>query len=211
MPTSKFSIQRTWKGTMRLLDYSKNTNSVKAFVYTSSSSVVEGPYVSVDETRSLITRSSSGANHYSISKARAEELVVKANNRAELRTVSLRIAGIYGDRDNQMIPGTLKVLRDKRQHVQIGDNSTLFDFYSATNAATAHILAARALLAGMEDPAVPKVDGEVFFITDGKSMPFWTFSRKVWGSAGDRTPPEKIKKIPAWFVLSIAITMEWIY
>ena len=102
------------EGTIRLLDCSKNAKSVKTFVYTSSSSVVEGPYVPVDETRSFITRSSSRANHYSISKARAEELVSKANNPAGLRTVSLRVAGIYGDRDNQMISGTLKVLKDKR-------------------------------------------------------------------------------------------------
>ena len=118
---------------------------------------------------------------------------------------------MYGDRDNQLIPGVLKALKDKRQHIQIGDNSNEFDFCSATNAAAAHLLIAKALLVGYQDPKTPKVDGEAFFITDGKPMPFWTFSRKVWAAAGDHTPLDQVKVVPGWFVLGLAITVEWLY
>ena len=67
-------------GTKRLLDWAINTRTVKAFVYTSSSSVVEGPYIFADESRPLLKRSSAGANYYSNTKAVADETVLKANN-----------------------------------------------------------------------------------------------------------------------------------
>ena len=110
-----------------------------------------------------------------------------------------------------MIPGLLGTLRDKRQHIQLGTNTKLFDFLSAENAASAHILAAKAILRRMEDPKAPKVDGEAFFITDDKPVLFWDFSRKVWKAAGDRTSQESIRVIPAWFVIGLAITAEWLF
>ena len=149
-------------------------------------------------------------NYYTTTKAIADTSVLEANNLIGLRTCCLRIAPIYGERDNQMIPGVLKVLDDKQQHTQIGDNSSLMDFLSAKNAARAHVLAYKALLSPIESIA-SKAAGEAFFITDGKPMPFWDFSRKIWAAAGDHTPPEKIKVIPAWLVLSLAIALEWVY
>ncbi|KAL9122803.1 MAG: hypothetical protein Q9187_000648 [Circinaria calcarea] len=199
------------QGTKYLLDRAGNTPSVKAFVYTSSSSVAQEPYNFITEATPLIS-CKSGFNYYSATKALADECVLKANNPAGgFRTACLRICTVYGERDNQLIPGTLKALRDGRQHNQIGSNTHLFDFVSATNAATAHVLAAKAILRGFHDPQSPKVDGEAFFITDGKPVFFWDFSRKVWSAAGDRTPAKAVKIIPAWFVLGLAITVEWIY
>ncbi|MCJ1317031.1 hypothetical protein MMC15_002352 [Xylographa vitiligo] len=198
-------------GTKHLLDCARNIQSVKALVYTSSASVVQEPYRSVTEDRPLIARTF-GSNYYSSTKALADDSVLKANDPAGgFRTVCLRITSIYGERDVQMIPGTLKVLRDKRQHMQIGENTSLFDFLSADNAASAQLLAAKALLRGMEDPKAQKIDGEAFFITDDKPVLFWDFSRKIWKAAGDRTPPESIKIIPAWFVIGLAVAAEWLY
>jgi len=200
------------QGTKNLLNYAINSSTVKAFVYTSSSSVVQGPYHFVSETAPLITEGSlSGFNYYSTTKALADRLVLQANNLAGLRTSCLRITTIYGERDNQLIPGTLKVLRDGRQRSQIGDNKSLMDFVSASNAARAHLLACKGLLKGIEDPEAPKVDGEAFFITDDKPVFFWDFSRRIWEAAGDRTPKESIRIIPAWFVLGLAIAAEWLY
>ena len=82
---------------------------------------------------------------------------------------------------------------------------------SATNAASAHLLAAKALLRGIEDPEAHKVDGEAFFITDDKPVLFWDFSRKIWKAAGDQTPKESIKVVPGWLILGIAISVEWLY
>ena len=115
------------QGTKYLLDCARNLPFVKAFIYTSSSSVAQEPYHFVTEDRPLITRTS-GSNYYSTTKALADESVLKANDPVGgFRTTCLRISPIYGERDNQMIPGTLKVLHDKRQHIQIGKNTSLFD------------------------------------------------------------------------------------
>ena len=103
------------------------------------------------------------------------------------------------------------MLRQGRQYVQIGDNASLFDAVSATNAAAAHVLAARVLLTGTAGPAGQRVDGEAFFITDGTPMPFWDFQRKIWATAGDRTPLDQVKIVPAWFVLALASTVEWLF
>lgn len=198
------------KGTQLLLDLVKTTPSVKALIYTSSSSVAQEPYNLITEAAPLITRSS-GSNYYSVTKALADVLVLKANDPSGVRTLCLRICVIYGERDNQMIPGILKNLKDKRQNVQIGNNTSRFDVLSANNAARAHILAAQALIAGIDNPSAPKVDGEAFFVTDGDPVLFWDFSRKIWHAAGDRTPPEAVKILPGWLILGLAISVEWAY
>ena len=78
------------------------------------------------------------------------------------------------------------------------------------NAATAYVLAAKALLRNEEDPLL-KVDGEAIFIADGHPIPYWDFLRMIWAAAGDKTPLEEIQVIPAWFMLGLASAVEWVY
>ena len=137
--------------------------------------------------------------------------VLEANNpRKDFRTVCLRICSIYGERDQQMIPGTLQAFHQRRTHIQLGINANLFDILSATNATTVHILAAQCLLRTVQPGSKSKVDEEAFFITDGRPVFFWDFSRKIWKAAGDTTPQKTIKVIPVWFILSLAITVVWL-
>lgn len=73
-------------------------------------------------------------------------------------------------------------------------------------------MAARALQRENEiDSQAPRVNGEAFFITDGRPLPFWTFARKVRSAPGDNTRAEKTKVIPRWLILSLAITIEWLF
>jgi len=210
--TAKLFYDVNVEGTKTLLNYSQKTAATKALIYTSSSSVAKPPYHFTTEDKPMISVSSiTDFNYYTTTKAIADTNVLKANNSNGLRTCCLRIAPIYGERDNQMIPGVIKVMDDNRQHNQIGDNSVLMDFLSAKNAARAHILAYRALMSPDEESRALGVAGEAFFITDGKSLPFWDFSRKIWAAAGDRTPPDKIKIVPAWLVLGLAVALEWVY
>lgn len=96
-------------------------------------------------------------------------MVLKANCR-ELRMLCLRPPVIYGERDTQLIPGALAVLREKKTHFQLGDNTNLYDGIYVDNATSAHLMAAKALL--RDKASDPKVDGEAFFITDDNSMSF---------------------------------------
>lgn len=101
-------------------------------------------------------------------------MVLEANDRATLRTCCLRIVSIYGERDNQTIPGIIKVLHEKRHKLQIGNNTEVMDFLSASNAARAHLLACTALLNGFKDGNSPKVNGEASFITNGLAGQYYS-------------------------------------
>lgn len=134
-------------------------------------------------------------------------MVLNANGRGGMRTVCLRPGAVYGERDGQVIAGFLQQLRQGSQRYQIGDNTNLFDFTSVANVAQAHILAAKALLSD----STTGVDGEAFFITDGHPSAFWSFARKVWSAAGDKTRPEEVTVVPAWLMLALASLVDWIY
>ena len=198
------------KGTQNLLDCAASSDHVKAFVYTSTASVMEGSSFNFTKETAPTLTNASRADLYAKSKSVAEKLVLDVNEKAGFRTACLRIPVVYGERDNQMIPESLKILQAVRHRNQIGDNSNLFDCVSTQNVAAAHVLAAKALLRA-RDKSLPKVDGEAFFITDGDPLPFWDLLRKIWDAAGDQTSPEEIRVIPAWFMLSLASTVEWLY
>ncbi|MCJ1456783.1 hypothetical protein MMC28_007148 [Mycoblastus sanguinarius] len=157
-----------------------------------------------------MVKPTSRVDYYTKTKAIADQAVLEANGMGGLRTLCIRLAGVYGERDGQMIPGSLGVLQEGRQRYQVGDNKTLFDWVSATNTARSHLLAANALLRQPDD-GNGKVDGEAFFITDGNPIPFWDLHHQIWSTAGDKTAPGEIMIIPAWFMLSLASVVEWLY
>ena len=148
--------------------------------------MLKGPtYNFAKEDDTLNTRRSD-TDSYSVTKALAEKHVLEFNGKGErkFRIVALRIATVYGERDQQMIPGTLDAMSRGQHKTQIGDNTNLFDAVSVENVARAHLLAAKALLNHQEEP---KVGGEAFNITDGDPIPFWGFERLIWRAAGDTT------------------------
>lgn len=192
-------------GTRNLIN-SASRVSAKAFVLTSSIAVLAGrSQVNADEESPVWSPKDRDATPYERSKAHAEQIVLAANS-TNLPTVALRLGPAYGERDSQMVPNILPALYNKQTHIQLGDNTSLFDLVSVGNAAKAHILAANALL----DPerASGKVDGEAFHITDGKPVRFWDNSRLVWRAAGDTTREEDIIVIPAWLAMAVAIVVE---
>lgn len=196
-------------GTKIVVDCAAASNYVKAFVYTSSASGIEkSSFDYADETAPIAT-STSEFYYYPKSKALADQYVLDSNNMTGLRTVCLRITSIYGPRDNQFIPSAVQALRAGHQHRQIGDNTNLYDACSVQNAATAHVLAAKALFIERNDPLL-KVAGEAFFITDGRPIPYWDFLRMIWAAAGDETTLEEVQIIPAWFMLALASTVDWV-
>ncbi len=195
-------------GTRNLLNVSESVESIKAFVYTSSSSVHAGSNFDFITEGAPVFDRTSKASEYVITKALADTMVLKANCQ-DLRTLCLRPPGIYGERDGQLIPGALAILRDKKTHIQLGDNTNLYDSIYVGNAASAHVMAAKTLL--MHDGQDLKVDGEAFFITDDAPIPFWDFQRNIWAAAGDRTPLAKVYVIPAWFGRAMATIVEYLF
>ena len=217
---SDFSGERTFEeinvqGTRNLLKAAIASDHVRYIIYTSSVQVMKGSshnFITEDAPMFTVT---SRAEYYAKTKAIADQAVLDANDVKGLRTLCLRLALVYGERDSQCIPGNLHALQEGRQRYQIGDNKSLIDPLSVTNAARSHLYAAKALCKQKEDQSRRidnrRVDGEAFFITDDNPTPFWTFSRLIWSTAGDKTAQKEITIVSAWLMLSLASTVEWLY
>lgn len=191
---------------------------MKAFVYTSSASVVHdtvSDLVNADE-RWPVLRAPLQREYYSETKGIAEEVVLAANRKyGDMLTLALRPAGIFGEGDMQMIPNMLKAFENGQTKFQLGDNDNLFDFTYVGNVAYAHVLAAVALMdthaLGTKPLDHERVDGEAFFVTNGEPVYFWDFARMVWKCAGDETVPGDVWVIGKEVGLALATAVEWVF
>lgn len=183
----------------------------KAFVYTSSSSVVhdtQSDLINVNEEWPYI-RGDLQKEYYSETKADAEELVLKYNRTSpsSMLTCAVRPAGIYGEKDTSL---TLNVLEHAFNssptvlRMQLGDNNNLFDFTYVGNISYAHMLAAERLLASYQcieeghDPTLDcdRVDGEAFNVTNDAPVYFWDMTRALWALADKVVEPHQVLALP---------------
>ncbi|CAD6572506.1 MAG: hypothetical protein ASARMPRED_005421 [Alectoria sarmentosa] len=204
------------EGTRNVLICATESPTVKALVYTSTCAVSKGyQHFNIDETAPLWEQDSKTIPYFK-AKALADTLTCEANfpldrQNKGLLTATLRLPWVYGERDNQAIPGMLKTAEEGQTKIQLGDNKNLVEPTYVGNAATAHLLAAKKLLESESGSLDPKVDGEAFHITDGDPQPFWTFARMIWRTAGDQTNPDQVTTIPGWLALSMAHGIDWAY
>src|SRR6185437_8430538 len=113
-------------------------------VYTSSPSVTfDGSDQSgIDESAPYPQR---WLCHYSHTKALAEQEVLAANGREQLRTCALRPHLIWGPRDRHLIPRLIERAR-AGQLRRVGAGHNKIDMVYVENAARAHLQAADALV-----------------------------------------------------------------
>lgn len=211
------------EGTKTMVRVAQETD-VKAFVYTSSASVIsdtQSDLVYADETYPLIMGKQQ-PEYYTTTKAQAE-LHVLASNRSpshpNFMTCAIRPSAMFGEGDVQLLPPGLSAYYRGQTKFQIGPNENLFDFTEITNVAHAHHLALAALLATRErsdsGKAQPldheKADGEAFIITNDSPVYFFDFARRCWAEAGDTTDPSAVWTLPKDLGLLVAVLMEWIF
>lgn len=136
-------------------------NGVRKLVYTSSASVVfaGGDLEGVDETVPYARKFSSPYAH---TKALAEQRVLEANGDG-LATVALRPHFIWGPGDANLLPRVVAQARAGRLRL-VGDGSKRVDTVFVENAATAHVLALRALSIGSP------LAGKAYFISQGEPV-----------------------------------------
>lgn len=206
------------EGTRNLLECAGDAGSVKAFVYTSSASVVHDSVSDLFEAdeRLPVLRTPVQTEIYSHTKGLADDLVLASNRKyGSMLTISIRPAGIFGEGDAQLIPGTMKAFETGKTKFQLGSNTNLFDFTYVGNAAYAHVLAAQKLIgahsASIPLPSSSRIDGEAFLVTNDEPYPFWDFVHALWAKAGDKTKPEERWVIPKWLGLMLATIIEWIF
>ncbi|EAT78543.1 hypothetical protein HBH56_222030 [Parastagonospora nodorum] len=205
--TAAALIRTNVRGTKVLLECAEACVDTRAFVYTSSDSAVEPSEEPLTEDQAKLYDENHHPNPYAMSKAVAD-VAVQASNCAKLRTAVIRIPGIYGERDNNLMPQLVSSVRKNEHKMQIGQNKKLFEFVYVGKAAEAHILAARALL----DPDTEiGVAGEAFFVSDGRAEPFFNFVRRCYAAMGHPVELNEVTVLPMMAMQMIASVTEWAY
>jgi sterol-4alpha-carboxylate 3-dehydrogenase (decarboxylating) len=203
-------------GTQNLVDAANAVGTVRAFVYTSSSSVVHNhrqPLVQATEDLPVLFSPDQPA-FYSHTKALAETIVLSANRERAMLTGSIRPASLYGPRCKLMTKDLIGAVRKGRANFRFGTGVYLFDNAYVENCAYAQLLLARALVKATASPSLPaetRVEGEAFVISNDEPMPFWDIQRLIADIAGVPIKDEDIRRIPVWLILTIAFLVEWTY
>jgi sterol-4alpha-carboxylate 3-dehydrogenase (decarboxylating) len=179
---------------------------VRKLVYTSTGSVVidgsdiKGGDESLEYPKTHL-------DHYSATKAEAEQMVIKANRVLtskghNLLTCSLRPHAMFGPRDSHFIAQLIAKAREGDITHLIGDGANVCDFTYVINAVHAHILAAEAL---SDDSPVA---GECYFVTNGEPRRFWDFINRVLQETGCVGPTKSIAYRVAY---GFAYSMELVH
>ncbi|XP_052587349.1 NADPH-dependent 3-keto-steroid reductase HSD3B3-like isoform X1 [Peromyscus californicus insignis] len=156
------------KGTQLLLDACVEA-SVPVFIYSSSVSVA-GPnsYKEIIQNGCEEDHHESTWSHpYPYSKKMAEKAVLAANGSSlkdggTLRTCALRLPFIYGEGSQHVSYAVNRALKNNGILDSLGKFSVISPVF-VTNAAWAHILAAR----GLRDPKKsPNIQGQFYYISD---------------------------------------------
>jgi sterol-4alpha-carboxylate 3-dehydrogenase (decarboxylating) len=198
------------KGTQNLLDCIRKHSSVKALIYTSSSSVVHNSYtdlVNVTEDLPLFFWPDQKA-YYSHTKALAEVAILKANRTNGLLTTVIRPASLFGEGDH-LLTGNMIGLG--RKNLIIGGGNNVFDFTYAGNNAYAQVLAAETLIKASQSaepiPEDMRVDGEAFVVTNDEPWKFWGFARALAIGSGFEVDETKTRHLP--LALLVALVGFW--
>ena len=154
------------------------SHHISKLVYTSSPSVC---FDASDHIRASndLPRATSFLAHYPETKARAEELVLAAND-AELATVTLRPHLIFGPGDPHIIPRLVDRARRGRLRIVGGGENEVSVCY-VDNAANAHVCAAETLA-----PTAPHA-GKAYFIGQAEPVVLWSWINALMQRLG--VPP----------------------
>lgn len=158
---------------------------VGRLVYTSTPGVVHAgqPITGADESLPYARHFTA---HYPATKARAERLVLAAND-ADLATVALRPHLVWGVGDGQLTARIIQRARAGRLRLVDG-GAAVVDATWIDDAAAAHVCAVRALTDG-PPPGGRSVAGRALFVAGGHPQPIVTLLDGVLTAAG--LPPER--------------------
>ncbi|KAF1962261.1 C-3 sterol dehydrogenase/C-4 decarboxylase-like protein [Byssothecium circinans] len=214
-------------GTQNLLKTAKQSEHVRSLIYTSSSTLAMGrEHVDVDESCELANYDAK-ASPYARSKANAETMILHANYpkytedeeyeanwAGHIATASIRLPIVYGTGDTTTIPGCLNALAKGQTSTIIGDGENFWSYCSASNAATAHVFLATALLTPPSSALAPteRIAGQAFNINDGTPYPFWDFPRLCWKYAG-HSPMQRsqMSHLAVWVAFALSGILEWVF
>ena len=185
-------------GTQNILESCQKLG-ISKLVFTSSSSVCYAgeDQINVDES---VDYPKTFLSPYSHTKALAEQLVLNANGKNGLFTVSLRPHLIWGPGDPTLLPRVIEQAKKGRLRI-VGNGKNLTDISYVENVAQAHLLAADAFPSS-------RVCGRAYYITQGKPVVLWEWVNLILKRAGIAP---LTKHISAQTVYRIGALLETFY
>jgi len=174
---------------------------VKVLIYTSSLDAVftGSPLVNINEDQPYPKEH---PNMYCKSKALSEKAVMEANNEF-LKTCILRPSDVYGEGDPYHIDSLINMAKTGF-YVRLGNGKSKCQHVYVGNMAYAHIQVARNLLDNNK-----KVEGSIYFITDGSGYNFFSFFDQIVERSGYRIWPRNLW-LPRWIAYAIGSFLEFI-
>jgi nucleoside-diphosphate-sugar epimerase len=176
-------------------------NAVKVLVYTSSLDAVftGSPLINIDERQPYPEEH---PNMYCKSKALSEKAVIDANSES-LKTCVLRPSDVYGEGDPYHIDSLINMAKTGF-YVRLGNGKSKCQHVYVGNMADAHIQVARSLLDNNK-----KVEGSIYFITDGPGHNFFSFFDQVVDQSGYKIWPRNLW-LPRRIAFAIGSLSEFI-
>eukprot|EP00898_Chlorokybus_atmophyticus_P004607 jgi/Chlat1/5147/Chrsp33S08969 len=179
---------------------------VKAFVYTSSTAVIfQGqPIYKGDETIPY-PDPTKYVDGYSLSKQKAEELVLASNGKQDVATCALRAAGFYGPDE---LVHTARVLRLAKLGLLLfacGNGNSLTDWVYIDDLVDGHVLAAVAL---MNSNRRERVSGQAYFISSHEAIDCGDFFKPIVKQLGYEFPTVRMPFRP---LFAFATIMEFLW
>jgi sterol-4alpha-carboxylate 3-dehydrogenase (decarboxylating) len=214
------------EGTKTLLKAAQSTGTVKAFVHTSSASVVHDCYSDLINATELYPYVyPNPAEYYSETKVVAEKAVLEANGTNGMLTCAIRPAGVVGEGDRGGFAYAIILTGSKAPawnlNMQLGHGEGLFDNTYVGNLCYALLCATDALLSTHTRKAEGKseildferVDGEAFNCTNDEPAYFWDTSRFLWsryGRVDDVRPATQAWALPREMAVFAGFASEWV-
>lgn len=188
------------EGTRNVIDACKACK-VKKLIYTSSCGVVFDGVHGLFDVDESVPYPQKFPDAYTRTKAEAERLVMKANDKDELLTCCIRPGTIFGPGDT-VVPALVSC---GGTMIIIGDGMNYDDFVYVENVVHGHICAEKTL---STEVGATKSGGKAYFITNMEPMNMWDFLYSILEELGYKSI-SKIR-IPSYILIPITHVLEWI-
>jgi nucleoside-diphosphate-sugar epimerase len=177
-------------GTGNALDAARRAG-VPRLVHVGTEAVLVGgpPIIDVDET---VAKPERPVGLYPLTKARAEDLVLAAND-DELITVVVRPRFVWGAGDTTLLPQMVEAVRSGRFRWIAGGRY---------RTSTCHV---DNVVEGMLLAAERGTGGSIYFLTDGEPVVFRDFVTELLATVG---VDPGARSVPRWLARSLAWTVE---
>ncbi|KAM6905324.1 putative short-chain dehydrogenase/reductase family 42E member 2 [Xenentodon cancila] len=197
-------------GTNNVINVCKE-RSIPRLVYTSTINVVftGKPIEDGDEDSVPYVSSDLHIDHYSRTKAVAEQMVLLANGSSLkggglLRTCVLRPCGIYGPEERRHLNRVMVNVERRLFSFRFGDPGARMNWVHVENLVVAHRLAAEALTIKRNCVA----SGQAYFINDGVSVNLFEWLTPLFEKLGYSRPSIYL---PVSLIYSAAILVEYLH